>query len=61
VRVAVLFRRFIFPTVRIAASGFAYYPDEDRDGDDEHDYQDEQRSNGYGQGVSSREGTEAAG
>jgi hypothetical protein len=41
VRVAVLFRSFVSPTVRIAASGFAYYPDQDGDSDDGDDYQDE--------------------
>jgi len=40
VRVAVLFRRFVFPTVRTAASGFAYYPDQDGDGDYGDDNQD---------------------
>jgi hypothetical protein len=37
---AVLFWRFVF--VLAAFSGFAYDPDQDGDGDDGHDYQDEQ-------------------
>jgi hypothetical protein len=41
VRVAVLFRGLVSLTVLSTASGFAYYTDQDGDGDDGDDYQDE--------------------
>jgi hypothetical protein len=41
VGIAVLFWGLVSPVVRTAASGFAYYPDQDGDGDDNDDYQDE--------------------
>jgi len=41
VGVAVLFWGVVSLAVRVAASGFAYYPDQDGNGDDGDDYQDE--------------------
>ena len=50
VAAGILFRGF--GIVLAASSGFAYYPDQDGDGDDGNDYQDKQRYYGYGQGSS---------
>jgi hypothetical protein len=41
VRVALLFLRFVSLAVLSAASGFAYYPHQDGNGDDGDYYQDE--------------------
>src|SRR5918995_474672 len=45
-----------FVSVSVPASGFAYDPDQDGDGDDRDDYQDEQGNYGDGQDTSSPRG-----